>query len=130
MNVSNLDENSYDDVALVKFDRPLKKNEWNWDSSTKNAIYPICLPDIEYTPVGKYSRYHGTIFFDKIKYFSTVCQQKHLIRNFAGFVTGFGLELQDTCRTNSKGPGIYLQCAPGTYYRGVSWHLNLLWSII
>ena len=29
-------------------------------------------------------------------------------------MTGFGLWLQDTCRTNGKGPEIYATCAPGS----------------
>ena len=29
-------------------------------------------------------------------------------------MTGFGLETQDTCRTNGKGPEIYSTCAPGS----------------
>ena len=33
---------------------------------------------------------------------------------FSGFVTGFGLETQDTCRTNGRGPEIYTTCAPGS----------------
>eukprot|EP00091_Calanus_sinicus_P007461 TRINITY_DN18509_c0_g1_i1.p2 TRINITY_DN18509_c0_g1~~TRINITY_DN18509_c0_g1_i1.p2 ORF type:complete len:100 (-),score=16.01 TRINITY_DN18509_c0_g1_i1:71-370(-) len=81
------DSNSYNDLALLKFDRTFYQKDWGWDTTDKNAIYPICLPDSSYDEVGKIS-----------------------------FVTGFGLETQDTCRTNGKGPGIYSTCAPGSTY--------------
>ena len=32
-----------------------------------------------------------------------------------GFVTGFGLEFQNTCRTNGMGPEIYSHCAKGSH---------------
>ena len=46
---------SYNDVALLKFDRPIYQKDWNWKSRT-NAIYPICLPDKSYREIGKISK--------------------------------------------------------------------------
>jgi len=82
------DANSQDNLALIKFDRRLKPKDWKWNSGNMDAIYPICLPDISYNEIDKTS-----------------------------FVTGWGLESQDACRTNGKGPEIYSTCAFGSFYR-------------
>ena len=89
-------------MALLKFDRTFHQKDWNWDTKYYDAIYPICLPGSSYDEVGKISKHllFVCLFFS---YFSS-----------SGFVTGFGLETQDTCRTNGKGPEIYSTCASGS----------------
>ena len=91
-----------DDIALIKFDRPLLQNQMFQNSSTR-AIFPICLPDSSYNEINKIS------MDQKIR------QAYHSILP-QGFVTGLGLERQDTCRTNGKGPEIYSTCAFGSIY--------------
>jgi len=81
------DANALNDIALIRFDRPLLQKNMFQNSSTR-AIFPICLPDSSYNETDKIS-----------------------------FVTGLGLERQDTCRTNGKGPEIYSTCAFGSIYK-------------
>ena len=91
-------------MALLKFDRPLFQKDWNWNTTNKNAIYPICLPDDSYDEIGKIGRHLNII--------SSILHLKFV----PGFVTGYGLESQNTCRTNGKGPKIYSTCAPGSIF--------------
>ena len=42
------------DLALVEFDVPFYKKDWNWKTK-ENAIYPICLPGNSYREIGKMS---------------------------------------------------------------------------
>ena len=93
-----------DDIALIKFDRPLLQKNM-FQNSSKRAIFPICLPDSSYNEI------------DKI---SMDLELKTVNDHFIflqGFVTGLGLERQDTCRTNGKGPEIYSTCAFGSIYK-------------
>jgi len=80
------DINALDDIALLRFDRPIYQKNMFQNSST-HAIFPICLPDSSYDEIDKTS-----------------------------YVTGWGLEREDTCRTNGKGPEIYSRCAFGSVW--------------
>ena len=51
------DSNVYHDLALLRVDPPRYKNDWSWDITRFNAIYPICLPDVFYNVIGKTSKH-------------------------------------------------------------------------
>ena len=43
------------DIALMEFDHALRQDQWRWNTTDRNAIYPICLPDENYDEINKAS---------------------------------------------------------------------------
>ena len=50
------DSNVYHDLALLEVDRPIDQTDWNSKEMEKDEIYPICLPDVFYSEIGKTSK--------------------------------------------------------------------------
>ena len=47
--------NTLNDIALMEFDHALRQDQWRWNTTDRNAIYPICLPDEDYDEINKTS---------------------------------------------------------------------------
>lgn len=98
-------ERSYNDVALVKFDRPFFMN-----TVTDASINPICLPSS--------SRFQDEDKQSGLNYMLLP----------SGFAVGFGLESQHICRTNGIGPDIYHECAAKTEITSERRHGKYMYS--
>ena len=48
--------NMYHDLAVLRFQQPMTKKDWKWNSKDNDAIYPICLPGPDYEEVWKTGR--------------------------------------------------------------------------
>ena len=51
------DSNVYHDLALLEVDRPIDQTDWNSKEMEKDEIYPIYLPDVFYSEIGKTSKH-------------------------------------------------------------------------
>ena len=48
--------NLHNDIALLKFQVSMEISDWKWNTTTFDAIYPICLPETDYEETWKKGR--------------------------------------------------------------------------